>query len=76
MVQKDVLKVKTVFCGLFDTNCQEQSVPTSLLALVAMILNGPNIQEQSRQSSVSTPTLTISQLLMFNCATSTEYKCC
>ena len=55
--------MKTAFSGSFDALCQEQSVPNSLLALVAMILNAPTIQEQS---SHSTPTLTISQLLMFN----------
>ena len=58
--------MKIAFSGSFDALCQEQSVPNSLLALVAMILNGPTIQEQSSHSSVSTPTLTISQLLMFN----------
>ena len=34
----------------------------SLIALVSLILNGPNIQEQANQSSVSASTLTISQL--------------
>ena len=63
IVRRDMLKMKTAFSGSFDALCQEQSVPKSLLALVAMILNGPTIQEQS---SHSTPTLTISQLLMFN----------
>ncbi|KAJ8396338.1 hypothetical protein AAFF_G00019150 [Aldrovandia affinis] len=66
IVRRDMLKMKTTFSGSFETHCQEQSVPTSLVALVAMILNGPNIQEQSCHSSVSTATLTVSQLLMFN----------
>ena len=35
----------------FSTTCQEQSVPNSLLALVTMVLNGPNIK--SRSSNVS-----------------------
>ncbi|XP_062605131.1 uncharacterized protein LOC134266937 [Saccostrea cucullata] len=69
IVRRDMLKLKTTFSGSFEPHCQEQSVPTSLVALVGMILNGPNIEEQSSQSSVSTPTLTISQLLMFNCYT-------
>ena len=66
IVRRDILKMKTAFSGSFDALCQEQSVPKSLLALVAMILNGPTIQEQSSHSSVSTPALTVSQLLMFN----------
>ena len=41
-------------------------MPNSLLALVAMILNGPTIKEQSDRSSTSTLTLTISQLIKFN----------
>ena len=65
IVQADMLKMKTAFSGSFDTHCQEKSVPTSLLiALISMILNGPSIQEQASHSSVSAPTLTISQLLM------------
>ena len=33
------------------------SAPSSILALVSMTLNGPNIQKQSSHSSVTTPTL-------------------
>ena len=66
IVRRDMLNMKMAFSGSFEPHCQEQSVPTSLVALVAMILYGPNIQEQSDHSIVSTPTLTISQLLMFN----------
>ena len=43
----------------------KDSVPASLLALVSMVLNGPNIQEQS-SSSTSQAVLTIAQLLMHN----------
>jgi len=66
IVRRDMMKMKTAFSGSFDALCQEQSVPNSLLALVAIILNGPTIQEQSCHSSASTPTLTISQVLVFN----------
>ena len=58
--------MKTAFNGLFDTRCHEKSLPNSLVALVAMVLNGLTIQDQSSHSSVLTPTLTISQLLVFN----------
>ena len=58
--------MKMEFNGSFPTECQEQSVPTSLLALVTMILNGPNIKTQSSPSAVSQPALSISQLLLYN----------
>ena len=66
IVRRDMLKMTTAFSGSFDTLCQEESVPNSLIALVSMILNGPNIHEQSSHSSIPAPTLTISQLLQFN----------
>ena len=71
IIRRDILKMKTNFSGSFDTHCQEKSVPNSLVALISMILNGPNIQEQSSNSSkcIPAPTLTISQLLMFNSST-------
>ena len=65
VVRKDMFKVKQNFDGSFGRTCQEDSVPASLLALVSMVLNGPNIQGQS-SSSTSQPVLTIAQLLMHN----------
>ena len=41
-------------------------MPISLLALVTMVLNGPNIKCQTRSSSVPQPALTLSQLLLYN----------
>lgn len=41
-------------------------MPVSLLALVAMILNGPNIVAQSSSSTIPQPIQTISHLLMHN----------
>ena len=58
--------MKNQFGGSFTPNSQEDSVPKSLLALVAMVLNGPNIKTQSSFSTMSQPVLTISQLLMSN----------
>ena len=66
IARRDMLKMTTAFSGSFDTLCQEESVPNALIALVSMILNGPNIHEQSSHSSIPAPTLTISQLLQFN----------
>ncbi len=66
IVRRDMFKMKNQFSGSFGTKCQEQSVPVSLLALVAMVLNGPNIEAQSSSSAMPQPVLRISQLLMHN----------
>ena len=34
------------FAGSFDLDCQVRSLPHSLSAMVAMILNGPNFKSQ------------------------------
>lgn len=61
-MKRDMFKMKNQFNGSFGTNCQEESVPVSLLALVVMVINGPNIEAQSSPSAMSQPVLTISQL--------------
>ena len=72
IVRRDMFQMKMEFNGSFHTKCQEQSVPPSLLALVTMVLNGPNIKSQSSSSSVFQPALSLSQLLLFN--SSKRYK--
>lgn len=62
IVRRDMLDKEIKFTGLFDQNCQTDSVPYPLLALVNMILNGPNI----KSSSTSQATLSIAQLLQYN----------
>ena len=47
IVRKDMLEKKQNFNGTFISSCQKDSVPTSLLALVTMMLEGPNIQDQT-----------------------------
>ena len=49
--------------GSFGPNCQEDSIPASLLSLVRMILWGSNVKEDEIRGSSD---LTISQLLMLN----------
>lgn len=66
IVRRDMFKMKKQFGGSFEPNSQEDSVPVSLLSLIAMILNGPNIKAQSSSSTMPQPVLTISQLLMSN----------
>ena len=46
IVQKDLLENSSSFNGSFRKGCQEDSVPELLLALVNMILDGPNIKDQ------------------------------
>ena len=67
IVRKDMLEKKQNFDGTFTSSCQKDSVPTSLLALVTMILEGPNIQDQTDlETTESDIALRISQLLLFN----------
>ena len=66
IVRKDMFQLKNQFSVSFGAKCQEDSVPASLLALVAMVLNGPNIEAKSSTSAVPQTVLTISQLLMHN----------
>ncbi|KAJ8027926.1 hypothetical protein HOLleu_30023 [Holothuria leucospilota] len=61
-----MFKMKNQFVGSFEPNSQEDSVPVSLLPLVAMVLNGPNIKARSSSSAMSQPVFTIFQLLMSN----------
>ena len=66
IVRSQILSKTVTFSGNFDAHCQDDSVPISLLALVNMILNGPNIETQA--GTTSQAALTISQLIMFNCS--------
>ena len=55
------------FDGSFKPECQQHSIPNYLLYLVNMILNGPNIEHQSKIDIVSiSAALSISHLVMFN----------
>ena len=65
IVQKYMLKWQASFSGPFDLNCQTNSVPHSLSALVAMILNCTNIKSQECDGA-SQATLSITQLLQYN----------
>ena len=66
IVRRDMLKMKNEFNGSFDAQCQEKSVPVSLLALVSMVLYGTNITTQTSSTLMPQPALTLSQLLMYN----------
>ena len=67
IVRGDMLTTTNTFNGSFDANCQETSVPKSLLSLINMILYGPNIETQSCNLTANQPGVTIAQLLQYNC---------
>ena len=66
IVRKDMLSKKYTFNGSFESNCQLNSVPASLVSLVNMILYGPSIEMQASTSSKSQAGLSIAQLLQYN----------
>lgn len=64
IVRKDILAKKQSFNGTFDANCQRLAVPDLLLALVNMILEGPNFKatcDEDKSAGV-----VLSQLLIYN----------
>jgi hypothetical protein len=67
VVRQDIFDKDLSFNGSFQKGCQENSIPTSLLALVNMVLKGPNIKDQTqlRTSPCTNAALCISQLLVF-----------
>ena len=65
IVRGDMLKHSYLFDGAFQSKCQEDSVPPSLLAPVVMILNPTSLEASHSPSQAA---LTIGQLLQFNVA--------
>ena len=61
-----MLQSKCTFNGSFKPNCQIESIPTTLLSLVNMILCRPSIQTQASSDAKSQAGLSIAQLLQFN----------
>ena len=65
IVREDMLRRKNVpFSHSFTEDCQEHSVPQSLVMLIAMIIYGTNIKDKT--SDLSQPALSLSQLIMFH----------
>ena len=64
-ISNDVLQMPGFsFTGEFTSECQRKSVPLSLMCLVSILLNGPNIESQDFEESQAC--LTIAQFIMFN----------
>ena len=57
---------KYTFDGSFESKCQANSVPPSLVSLDNMTLYGPNIEMQASTLTKFQSDLTISQLLQYN----------
>ena len=53
-----------LFDGSFTVDCQQRSVPQSLLTLMSMILYGSNIKNKNNYQSQAT--MSVSQLLVYN----------
>jgi len=67
MIRQDIFTHKVTFSRAFDHNSQLESVPRSLLSLVSMVINGSNITDQTNNTNISQPVLSIAQLLVHNC---------
>lgn len=52
------------FNGCFSTQCQENSIPSSLKSLISLIYNGPNLKDQDKEESQAC--LSVGQLIVFN----------
>jgi len=64
IIRKDIFAHRQFkFTGTFPADCQSESVPSSLLSLVLLILNGPDIERRGQESQAC---LTITQLIDFN----------
>lgn len=65
IIRQDMLRKKCEpFSGSFTEDCQENSVPQSLLMLISMILYGTSIKDNA--SYLSQPALSLSQLITYN----------
>ncbi|KAK3921529.1 Chromosome-associated kinesin KIF4 [Frankliniella fusca] len=63
IVRKQIFATDTTFTGSFSDNCEENSVPPALLALVNMLLYGSTILSECRATK---PAISISQLILTN----------
>ena len=66
IVRREMMMIENSFDGSFDQNCQQNSVPKSLISLVNMILYGPNIKTQANNANATQAGLSMAQLLQYN----------
>lgn len=67
IVRRDMKQSKYTFKGSLEESCQTNSVPTSLLSLTNMLLFGANIKVNSERNAQPQASLTVAQLIQFNC---------
>ena len=66
-IRREMFENTYQFKGYFENSCQESSVPQTLLSLVSMILEGPDIQHQThKEISRVKVALSLAQPLKFN----------
>jgi hypothetical protein len=65
ILRRDIANVKYKFSGEFLADCQETSVPQSLLTFIQMILEGASIDSHADMTCVPA-TESITQLIVFN----------
>ena len=72
IIRKGILESKVEFGGIFDEECQLKSLPKTLVSSVNMVLCGSKLKDSDSLENISAhqPSLSISQLILFNC-----YKC-
>ena len=76
IVRREIFNRKTCFTGEFDSNCQEKSLPKSLVALVSMVLTS-KLSQQWRRSRYRSYCGhgTNNLLLYYVIITNTVYNC-
>ena len=66
IVCEEIFKSKGFnFNGSFPSDCQQESLPTTLKSLVTMLLRGADLMDQD--SADSQACLSVSQTILFNC---------
>lgn len=63
--RRDMFDTKSKVNGYFPPQCQENVIPSSLKALVDMVLQAPSIKSHNTKISAQ-QALTISRLILFN----------
>ena len=66
IIRREILKSKYSFKGRFDVESQKECVPSSLIHLVRMILEGTDISAEFDENT-NVAALSVAQLVKFNC---------
>lgn len=48
IVRRDMFSMQQSFKGTLEIDCQKKSVPTSVLSLVSIIIDGPSIKKDNK----------------------------